>query len=72
MPRTIESATTSADRGLIVAEMRFVASGFCSFSRARPGVSVSGGYAQATTMPCGFNSGRSVSASPRTAYFAGA
>ena len=33
---------------------------------------VSGGYAHATTMPCGASSDRSVSASPRTAYFAGA
>ena len=33
---------------------------------------MSGGYAHATTIPCGASSGRSVSASPRTAYFAGA
>ena len=42
-------------------------------SRARsPGVSVSGGYAHATTIPCGRSSDRSVSASPRTANFTGA
>ena len=67
-----KASTASADRGLIVAETRFVASGFNSFSRASPGVSVSGGYTHDTTMPYGFSSGRSVSARPRTAYFAGA
>ena len=41
-------------------------------ARRSPGVRVSGGYAHATTIPCGASSGRSVSASPRTAYFAGA
>ena len=59
-------------RGLIAAEMRSVSGGLSSFSRSKPGVSVSGGYAHATTMPCGASSARSVSASPRTAYFAGA
>ena len=52
--------------------MRAVSTGLCSFSRRSPGVSVSGGYAHATTMPCGASSLRSVSASPRTAYLAGA
>jgi hypothetical protein len=72
MPRTIARATSSADRGVIAAESTAVSRGLCSFSAASPGVSVSGGYAHATTIPCGASSGRSVSARPRTAYFAGA
>ena len=57
----------------MLAEMRAVAAGFSSFSRSSPGVSVSGGYAHADDDPVrACSSDRSVSASPRTANFAGA
>ena len=62
----------SALRTLIVDEMLAVAAGFDSFSRASPGVSVSGGSAHATRIPCGLSSARNVSARPRSANFAGA
>ena len=42
-PRTMACATEGAERTFTAAEIRAVASGFSRFSRARPGVSVSGG-----------------------------
>ena len=72
MPRTIAAATCSGlaglDRGGDARGLRRLELVLGVEARAS---SVSGGYAHATTMPCGASSARSVSARPRTANFAG-
>src|SRR5262249_6363351 len=72
MPRTIAVATVAGSSGLIAADTRAVSGGLVRFSRSSPGVRVSGGYTHDTVMPRCTYSARRVSASPRTAYFAGA
>ena len=71
MPRASATATRSAGTGVIAPETAAVSGGLRVFSRANPGVFVSGGYSTLTRTPCGSTSYRSAWLNPRTAHFVG-
>ncbi len=72
IPRSVSSATFSAERSPPAPEISFVSKGFNAASSRSEGVSVSGGNTIETRTPRGFNSERNTSEYPRNANFVGA